>query len=171
MIQERPKIKIELRPWDKMLEASGWMLLLAFWLYTFANYPQLPDTIPTHFNALGEADGFGDKSSIYILPVVASIFFFILTVLNRFPYIFNYLVTITEANALKQYTMATRFMRYLKLALVFIFFLIGLKTIQTASNTSNSLGIWLLPFTAGIIFIPLIVFIIRSFKAKNSLNE
>ncbi len=166
MIQERPKIKIELRPWDKMMEASGWMLLLAFWLYTFANYPQLPDTIPTHFNALGEADGFGDKSSIYMLPFLSSVFFFVLTGLNFFPHVFNFPVAITEANALKQYTMATRFMRYLKLALVFIFFLIDFKTIRTATHESSSLGFWFTPFTVSIIFIPLIVFIIRSFKAK-----
>ena len=31
-------------------------------------YPSLPETIPTHFNIKGEADGFGGKDSIFLGP-------------------------------------------------------------------------------------------------------
>jgi hypothetical protein len=43
-----------------------------------------------------------------------------MTVLNRFPHIFNYTTTITEENALREYTRATRLVRYLKLTMVLI---------------------------------------------------
>jgi uncharacterized membrane protein len=35
-------------------------------------YPSLPHTIPTHFNIKGEADGFGEKSSIFLGPSILS---------------------------------------------------------------------------------------------------
>lgn len=41
--------------------------------YAFYLYPSLPQTIPTHFNASGEADAWGDKSTIYLLPTIMGI--------------------------------------------------------------------------------------------------
>jgi len=36
--------------------------------YAYYLYPSLPYRIPTHFNASGEADAWGHKSSIFLLP-------------------------------------------------------------------------------------------------------
>jgi len=41
--------------------------------YAYYLYPSLPQTIPTHFNASGEADAWGDKSTIYLLPTIMGI--------------------------------------------------------------------------------------------------
>ena len=35
-------------------------------------YPSLPATIPTHFNIKGEADGFGERSTIFLGPGILS---------------------------------------------------------------------------------------------------
>jgi uncharacterized membrane protein len=35
-------------------------------------YPSLPQTIPTHFNIKGEADGFGERSAIFLGPGILS---------------------------------------------------------------------------------------------------
>jgi uncharacterized membrane protein len=35
-------------------------------------YPSLPQTIPTHFNIKGEADGFGERSTIFLGPGILS---------------------------------------------------------------------------------------------------
>lgn len=36
-------------------------------------YPSLPNTIPTHFNIKGEADGFGEKDSIFLGPSIMAV--------------------------------------------------------------------------------------------------
>ena len=36
-------------------------------------YPSLPAIIPTHFNIKGEADGFGEKSSIFLGPIILGV--------------------------------------------------------------------------------------------------
>ena len=41
--------------------------------YAYYIYPSLPDTIPTHFNASGEADAWGSKDSIFMLPIIMGV--------------------------------------------------------------------------------------------------
>ena len=132
IMNKRPKIKIELTTTDKVLEILGWASVLAIWVLTITNYTNLPDTIPIHYNSAGQADGFGEKGNILILPLMATVLFSGLTILNRFPHIFNYPVNITTDNALRQYTHATRLIRYLKLIIVVIFGIILARAIRTA---------------------------------------
>ncbi len=165
-MEERPKIKLEHTKADKAFEIIGWVLVISVWGFTVKNYADLPDTIPTHYNIAGEADGFNGKVTILTLPLLATALFVGLTFLNKFPHIFNYPTNITQHNALRQYTNATRMIRYLKLVIVVIFGLIAFKTIQNGNGEANGLGIWFLPLTLGLIFIPLIYFVIQSFKTK-----
>ena len=163
-MEDRVKLKIELTATDKVIELAGWISIIATWWLTITNYANLPDIIPTHYNAIGEADGFGGKATILTLPLIATVLFVGLTVLNKFPHIFNYTASITKENALRQYTNATRLIRYLKLILVIIFCFIAYKTIQKASGKADGLGSWFLPFMLVCVFVPLIWFIVQSIK-------
>ena len=162
----RPKIKLIPTTADKLVDLLGWVILLALWALTITHYSTLPGTIPTHFNAAGEADGFGSKASIIGLPVIATLLFFGLTVLNRFPHIFNYPSTVTQDNALRLYTLATRMLRYLKLVLVVVFGGIEFMTIQNATGKAAGLGVWFLPLTLVLVFLPLIYFVVKSVQAN-----
>lgn len=65
--KKRPKLKIEHTPFDKLSEAVGWCVLFAIWIGIIISYDKLPETIPTHYNAQGVIDGYGNKSSIWML--------------------------------------------------------------------------------------------------------
>lgn len=162
----RPRIKIEQTVTDKAVEIIGWFALLTIWVLVISSYSNLPDTIPTHYNGVGKADGFGSKTNILILPLITTILFVGMTILNKFPYIFNYPAKITVENALRQYTSATRMLRYMKLILVMLFGLIAFKTIQGANGQSFGLGVWFLPLTMCLIFIPFAYFITKLFRTK-----
>ena len=163
---ERPKIKLIPTTADKLVDLLGWLILLALWGWTITHYSSLPGTIPTHFNAAGEADGFGSKVSLIALPVIATLLFIGLTVLNRYPHSFNYPSPVTQDNALRQYTLATSMLRYLKLVLVLVFGGIEFMTIQHATGKEGGLGVWFLPLTLVLIFLPLIYFLIKSVQAN-----
>lgn len=163
-MNERPKIKLELTTTDKTFEILGWISVLAIWVFTITNYTNLPDIIPTHYNGAGQVDGFGGKGYIFTLPLIATFLFIGLTILNKFPHVFNYPTNITADNALRKYTNATRLIRYLKFIIVIVFGLITFKTIQNVNGEASGLGIWFLPLTLGLIFIPLTYFVIKSFK-------
>ncbi len=167
-METRPKIKLTLSPLDNKLELTSRLFLVVMWGLTLYTFFKLPTTIPTHFNASGQADDYGNKLTLFILPGLATIIYFGLTQLNKYPHIFNYMTKITEDNAQKQYTIVTRMLRFLKLVILIIFSLIILFTYLTATGVTNGLGFWFLPFTFGLLLIPVIISISQSFKKKNN---
>lgn len=165
-MNQRPRIKIELKPFDKLFEVLAWIAFLLIWILTILNYFSLPDTIPIHFNASGHADGYGNKSTFFILPVIGTLIFILLSVLNKYPHIFNYPVNITEENAYRQYSNATRLVRYIKFSVEFTFLVIVWGIIQTAHGKSGGLGVWQLPLTLALNLIPTIYFAVKSYRLK-----
>lgn len=163
-MSKRPRIKPELTVTDKILEATGWAVLTAMWIMTAVFYYELPDTIPTHFNSVGEADGFGSRTYIFHLPVIASVLFIGMAVLNRFPHLLNYPAKITEENALWQYKNMTRMVRFVQLALVILFGIIEFQTFRYAAGHAGGLGVWVLPFACIAIFGPIIYFTVKALK-------
>ncbi len=166
-MEKRPEIKLALTTVDKIFEIVGWGFIILIWVLTITNYSNLPETIPTHYNGAGQADGLGGKATILTLPLIATILFIGLTVLNKFPHVFNYPTEITQDNAFRQYIYATRLIRYLKVIIVFVFGLIEFKTIQNANGETDGLGVWFLPLTIGVIFLPMIYFILNHSSLNN----
>mgnify|MGYP001035939932 FL=1 len=167
-METRPKIKLTLSSLDSKLESAGKAFLIILWALTLFVFLKLPATIPTHFNASGKADNYGSRMTILISPILATIIYFGLAQLNKYPRIFNYMVKITENNAPGQYKIATRVLRFLKLAVLIIFSLIILFTYLTATGMTNGLGLWFLPFTSGLLLIPTILIVSQSLKKKNT---
>lgn len=165
----RPKVRLQKNKLDLSLEFIGFTGLFLFWIYVCFIFTELPDIIPTHFNFKGEADDFGSKNTIFLLPLISSILFIGLTVLNRYPHIFNYLEEITSENAEKQYTFATRLIRFLKTIIVFVFFFIAYSTQHYSSNKSENLGflIWII---LGLLMLGPVLYLIFTSKLKNKRN-
>jgi len=142
--EQRPRIAIELTGLDRALEGLALSGLLVLILLPAVYYADLPDTIPQHFNAKGEADGFGSKTFVWFLPGIGAALYIFMTVLNRSPHIFNYTVKITEENAAEQYRLATRLIRWLKAFVVLLFVYITWGIISGAMTGKTSLSPWLL---------------------------
>lgn len=116
-----PKVKPTFSRLDWLLEGVGWLSLPALWVYILLLWNKLPTRIPVHFNFALKPDAFGSKNELIILAGVASLLFLGISLLNRFPHLFNYPVTITPENAMVQYTRATRILRLLKTILLCLF--------------------------------------------------
>ena len=165
-MKDRPKLKLDLTTTDKIIELTGWAALVGIWILTLLSYPTLPETIPTHYSGAGEADAFGDKTSILALPIVSTILFLGMSVLNKYPHVFNYLNEITEENALAQYTTATRMIRFLKLVIVIILGLIVFRTTQNVNGATDGLGVWFVPLILALIIIPVAYYMTKANRSK-----
>lgn len=165
MKKDRPKLKLQLTTSDKVIEWKGWGVLLLTWVLLFVYYPSLSDEIPIHYNAKGEIDAWGSKTHFLMLPIISTLLLVGLTTLNKFPHVFNYPVTITERNALKQYTNATRLIRYLKLVISVVFAVILLQTSRSAKGEIDGLGSWFLPLFLLSVFSVLIYAVVKSFRS------
>jgi len=145
---DRPKIKVPLESLDIIVDLISLTLLIFIIAYTLMVYADLPDIIPTHFNAQGKADSFGNKLTIWILPSIGLVMFIGLFIMNKFPHIHNYKINITEENALKNYRLSSRIVRFTNLFSLTLFALIVFDIIQLAKgNKANILGIPFLVFT------------------------
>ena len=163
---KRPHLQLELSRSDQAFEIIGWISLILMWVYTLMNYSTLPDTIPIHFNGEGHPDNFGTRATIFIFTGIGTLIFVGLTILNKYPQKFNYLDKITPENAQRQYTNATKMVRFLKLAISLILLLTVYEICQIATGKSHGFGIWFLPFALGLIFIPVIMYGIKSSTKK-----
>jgi len=167
-MEKNPKIKLVFSPLDNALEVTSTIFLVVMWVLTLYTFLKLPPIIPIHFNASGHADNYGNKLTILILPILATVIYFALTQLSKYPHILNYMTKITEANAQKQYTTATRMLRFLKLTILLIFSLIILFTYLTTKAVTDGLGFWFLPLTFGLLLAPIVITISQSLKKKNN---
>lgn len=165
-MEQRPKLKLELSKSDKFLEMVCLTILVVLWVGTVSFFSKLPDQIPSHYNAAGQADDFSKKAQIFILPIVATVLYIGMTILNKYPHIYNYPATVTTENARRLYTSATRLIRILKLAVVIIFSGIVFMTYKTALANGSGLGVWFLPFALGLMILPNIFYLLKSSNAK-----
>lgn len=162
----QPKIKPEKTKNDFVLETAAVVILIAIWGMAAYALTVLPETFPVHFDLSGRPDGYGGKGSLLILPATALFLYAGMTILNRYPHVFNYPVKLTAENALRQYTNATRAIRVLKLIVMLVFFLIAYFQVQSALTFSSGIGIWLLPLILLLVYLPLGYFIIKAFRKK-----
>lgn len=156
--ENRPKIKIPLTKSDIFFEIASAIGLIVCWLLPALMFKNLPDTIPTHFGLNGKPDDWGNKASIFILPAILTLVYFGISVLNKFPHIFNYPVQITAENAAYQYTKASRIIRLLKLLVVILFLFIEWQVCSVSIN--SNLPSWFLPI---VIAVPVILPIAMAF--------
>lgn len=158
-----PTLKIKPSGADRLVEILAWLTLVIIWILVIVNYARMPDSIPTHYNAAGHADDYGDKSTIFLLPIIATVVFFVMTIVNQFPHIFNKTPSISTPES---YSDATRMLRYLKFSIALVFFWIVLRTTRAAEGKAAELGNWFLPVALTLILVPVGFFIVRILRAK-----
>ena len=129
-------------------------------------FPQLPDTIPSHYTESGQPDDYSTKSTFLTLPAIAVFIYVLLSLIVLIPQQFNYSVKITPEDALRQYKLATRLIRYLKAAIIWMFFYISFSTIRVVTKADTGLGLWFLPIILGGILVPLIIYLFVAYKNR-----
>jgi uncharacterized membrane protein len=160
MQNSRPRINVPYQQIDIVIELISITILLLMFVYTGIEYANLPDTIPTHFNAQGIADDFGSKMTIWLVPIIAIVLYLGLFAINKFPHLHNYMVNITDENALKNYRFSTRILRIINLLCAILMAYVTYYIIHSANGHSMSLGSYFLPIVIGIsILLPIILFV------------
>jgi len=145
-------------------------LLVIFVIYfTAVNFSKLPDTIPTHFNFQGEADGWGGKNAILIYPGMV-VFIYLLftgiimalasvrdpkTMINLPDYVKSR-ITAEKAELLR--VLMVRCLFALKLTIIAMNVFLVYGNIETARGNWSGLGYWPMLFVVpilGLVFLML----------------
>ena len=160
---KRPIIKIPRSPLEVAVEIGSLIGLLAVFGILVMIWSDIPNRIPQHFGFTGQPDAWGDKETLFFLPVVSGLLYLLLSIVSKYPHVFNYPVEITEKNAGEQYLLARLLLGWLKLVIVWQLAFIQYKTVMVALGKVEGLGLSILVFVA-ITFIIIFIYIYRSFK-------
>ncbi len=163
----RPKIKIALDLFDKMVEGVGLLALLFLIGVPVVYYGDLPAAIPGHYGFSGVPDAFIDPATIWFLPALGLVLYIGMTALSRFPHILNYPIEITAENAGRVYRLASKMVRVIKTEIVCMFSYITYSTIQTALGKQSGLGNYLIMIFVVLIFGTIVYFMTSMIRDKS----
>ena len=99
----RPRVDVPRSPFERVLTVLAAAILIASFSVVGWYWPRLPASVPVHFNAAGQIDGYGSKLSLLAFPAIFTVMFVVLSALERVPWIYNYPWRITPENAARQY--------------------------------------------------------------------
>jgi len=110
------------------------------WIDAVSNWSSLPARLPTHFGPSGLPDGYGDRSSALLLPLIGVALWTLLTVIAQFPRYFNYPVAITDENRPRLEGVAVTMLAWIKAEIACIFAYIEWGTLRVALGEASGLG-------------------------------
>lgn len=155
------KMPIKRSKYDIAVNLLCLLLLFGIVVYLVVNWNHIPNVIPGHYNAAGEVDRWGNKGELMILPLIGWMMYIGITVLERFPQVWNTGVAITEENKTKVYRILKDMIGTTKLIVVIVFDYLALN-----SASSDSLPVWFLPVFLILLFSSLLFFIVKLVRAK-----
>ncbi|MGA2049119.1 MAG: DUF1648 domain-containing protein [Terracidiphilus sp.] len=139
----------------KTLEVIGLgaLGLLAWITYWAVNGPNpLPQRIPTHFAANGQADAWGSPLSLWLLPIVAAGVYLLISLVSLFPASFNFPVRVTPVNRRRLEALTLQMMSWIKVELVSLFLFIQWSILQSVRNGKGTLSPMMVPLFLVVVF-------------------
>jgi uncharacterized membrane protein len=165
-IQNRPVLKIEKTPLEIALNIISSLLFIGSVLYLLMEWPSLPNRVPMHYNFFGEVDKWGSKGIIFLHPIIGAALWIGLTILEKFPHAYNYIVGLTEENIERQYKNGRIMINVIKNEiLIYISYSIW-KDIKIAYGHDIAFGTWDLALFLIVLFGSIGFFIVRSFRLR-----
>jgi uncharacterized membrane protein len=151
-----------------LLEAAAFLGLVTIWSLAVTAYINLPEIIPTHFGINGKADDWGNKVTVFILPAISMVLFIGISILNRFPHIFNYPVRVTAENANFLYSRGTRLIRIIKVSILIIMLFIEFQ-IYLPKGTEKVPGWFIFSILSIPVLLPIVLALTLTgyFRTKN----
>lgn len=113
MNTDRPKIDTPKSTAAKLFDGFTLAVFAAAVVYLIIQWDRLPEEIPAHFGFSGEVDRWGSRFELFLLPGIAAVMWIGLTVLEKYPHVYNY-INFTVDNAGTQYRYGALFMNITK---------------------------------------------------------
>lgn len=165
-MKRRPKIRPTRVGLDRFCESVAIFALIAGIVLIFQVWSGLPQTIPTHFDASGNPDGWGDKGMIWLLPAIGIVMIPLMLFLRRVPWLSNTPIKITEQNAEYQYGLIVRLLSILASIVSLLFFVLIWDTVAIAKGGNSLLGSLFMPIFMTAVFCPIIWYVTAAIRGR-----
>lgn len=152
-------MKLRYTKFQAVSEIIGLLLLVGMIIFVYINWNQIPQQVPTHYNANGEIDSWGSKYSILSLLIISIFLYGFITAVSFFPQIWNVPVQITAENKEAVYLSTKNLLILVKVEIITLFFYLEYHTI-----TSQPLTIMFLPVVLITLFGTIIFFTVQTIR-------
>lgn len=122
--------------------------------------------LPIHYNAMGEIDGWGSRSFIWILPLIATTFYAFLTICERFYKKFNIPFKVTANNATLVYRLSIRLIRHIKLVCIAMFAYMNATSLAIVLGRCSNLNKYVMMFFVITMLAMVVVYYIKLLSYK-----
>ena len=139
----------------KILEVVALVLVLFTWGFTgyaIVGPDPLPVRIPTHFNLAGQADGWGSPGALWMVPVVATVIYLLMSLVARYPSSFNFPMRVSRLVRPRLEAIALSMLSWLKAEVICLFAWIQYWTIRIVRQGQGRLSPAFLPLVMVAIF-------------------
>lgn len=126
-----------------LIDSLAIVVLIICWWIAFSVYPRLPERIPIHFGITGEADGWGARWMIFLMPLIGTL------ILSLNNWVFKY-GSLGSDRPIPPDMKAP--VHLLLLELIVMFTYITWRMSEVAFGRARGLGVWFLPVTLLVIF-------------------
>lgn len=164
MNEFRPKLELSKTTLQKTANLIGYGLLIVSTVYSLINLSSLPSQVAIHFNSVGEADGWGSKYLLLLLPLIGIIIGLVLEALEKNPHVHNYPAHINESNVQRYYAISIRTSNLIKNATVAILGLLQIEIVQSAKQADFKIGAILMAVYIVAIIAPILWHIVSIIK-------
>ena len=160
------KTNIKLPLTDRLLEILGVAGIVLLILLPILYINKLPDTIPVHFNLIGEPDGYGSRNSIWALPAIGFFLFITIVFIPKMLIHFNNTEFDNKEKKFR-FLNAMRMVRIINMLVVFMFGSITYHTILASLGSPAGLWNYSTMFFLLFIFVVSVVFLIKIKRKRN----
>ncbi len=157
------EIKIKRNTLDIVESIVSLLCLVGLVVYLIAAWSHIPDQIPAHFNAAGEVNRWGSKSELIVLPIISWVLYGFITLVERYPQIWNTGVTVTEENHARVYRILKNMIAVIKMLMLAVF-----ASITVLSSLALRLPIWYLGVFLLAVFGSIAFFLVQLNKTTRS---
>jgi uncharacterized membrane protein len=128
-------------------------------------YSRLPERIATHFNEAGVANGFGARSTLWVLVGTAVLLYSTLSVINIVPPIVNLKRPLAPEREKVVLAESMAMVGWIKAVVCWMFAYICLAMVRNGMGLQAGLGTWFLPVTLVAVFGTCVFYLVRIFGA------
>jgi uncharacterized membrane protein len=163
---KRPRLDIPRAQLEVFCDLIAAVVVIGTMVYLIAIWASLPATVPVHFNFAGQVDRWGGRNVLFSTSAVMLALYIGLSILQRFPHIYNYPFGLTPENVHRQYQVARQLLIFIKTEVVCVFAFIQWQTVSVARGRGETLGVWFLPVMMFVLFGTIAYYFVQASKAK-----
>lgn len=156
------EIKIKRNALDVVEAIVSLLCLVGVVIFLLLMWSRIPDQIPAHYNAAGEVNRWGSKSELIVLPIVSWVLYGLITLMERYPQVWNTGVRVTEENRNRVYRILKNLIAVIKMLVLLVF---AFLTVNSA--LCWNLPIWFLGVFLLLVFGSVAFFLVQLSKTAN----